>query len=376
MKKLELLFLPFCMAVCLSGCQHDNFRIDGKVPGAAEGDTVFLQQRKGNVLETVDTTLVHDGSFTFTGYNDSIKPSAITYANSNEDYFVPFVIEPGTITIQLKEPFKIGGTTHNERLQQYYTRLFSYQKQLDFFTRKLPPYTYLNKNSALVIAKVKKLNDNCNKLAFNTIRNNLTNPISVILLLRDNYLLNATQIEELTAMLPEQARKLPKIKNLQKSSIEDNYTALGKKFIDFTLPSMSYNASTTNVPQIRLKDVINTHRLTFIDFWASWCVPCCRDLPEIEKLYKKYKKNGLTVIGISLDTDYSEWHKAVYKYGLTYQQLSDLKGFNSQVVKDYYIRAIPRNYLFNQNGTIVGKDIHMEALEKTLRNELSEHLGK
>lgn len=363
--KRHYYFLPALLVIIIcTACQRPNYQIEGHIQSAKEGDTVFLQQRRGNVLETTDTSIIHDGRFTFTGYEDSIQPHAITYANEQEDYFVPLVIEPGTITVDLKKKFQIGGTPHNDALQNYYTRLDNYQKQVDFYTHRLPPYTYLGKNSALVVAKIKKLNTLCNELVYTTIKNNLNNPISIIVILRDNYLLNATQIEELTKSLPPHVQQLPKIKNLQKNSIEDNYTALGKVFIDFTLPDLKGHNAT-------LADIVRTHRLTFIDFWASWCVPCCKELPEIENLYKKYKKHNLTVIGISLDTDYKDWYSAVYKYRLTYPQLSDLKGFNSEVVKKYYIRAIPRNYLINQNGTIVGKDIPAEALEEALKHEFA-----
>lgn len=362
MKKLFSFFVLLGFIISLTSCKRTNFTIQGRIPSANEGDTVFLQQRKGNVLETVDTSLVHKGKFFFTGYEDSIAPRAITYANNNEDYFVPFVMEPGDITIELKEPFKIGGTLHNDLLQKYYTRLNSYQEQLNFYTHRVPPYTYLNKNSALIIAKINKLKAACYELAFNTIRENIKNPISIILLLRDNYLLNSIQVEELTSMLPEKTRSLPKIKNLQKNSIEDNNTALGRAFINFTMPNMENR-------HVILKDIVRTHQLTFVNFWASWCIPCCKELPEFERIYRKYKKYNLTVIGVSLDTDYNQWHSAIYKYHLTYPQLSDLKGFHSEVAQQYYIRSLPLNYLINRNGTIIGKNIPANILEETLKNE-------
>lgn len=362
MKRLTYLLILILLSLT-SACERTNYTIKGTVPSANEGDTVFLQQRKGNLLETVDTSIVHNKMFSFTGYEDSIMPHAITYANEKEDYFVPIVIEPGNITVTLEERYRIGGTHYNNLLQNYYNRLNYYEKQIDFYTHRIPPYTYLNKKSALIIAKIKKLNALCNDLVFNTIQKNINNPISVILILRDNYLLNSTQIEELTGMFPENVRQLPKIRNLQKNSIEDNHTALGKVFINFTLPTL-------NGRKLILKDVVTTHRLTFIDFWASWCVPCCKELPEIENLYKKYKKKNFTILGVSLDTDFKQWHSAVYKYHLTYPQVSDLKGFNGEVSRNYYIRTIPRNYLINQNGTIVGKDIPAEALEEALKKFL------
>lgn len=362
MRKLICL-LPFLLLLLyFTSCERNNFTIKGSAPSARDGDTVFLQQRKGNFLETVDTSLVHNGTFYFSGYRDSIMPHAITYANEQEDYFIPIVVEPGTITIRLGKPFQIGGTPLNDRLQDYYSRLYALQKQLDFYSHRVPPYTYLNKNSALILAKIKKLSAKCNELAYNTIRHNTQNPISVILLLRDNYLLDSRQIEELIPQLPKSTRQLPKIKNLQSTSTEDNMTALGKAFVDFTLSNMAGK-------NISLKDVVRTHRLTLVDFWASWCIPCCKELPQIEALYKKYKKQNLTIIGVSLDTSFQDWYSAVYKYHLTYPQVSDLQGFNSEVAKKYYIRTIPRNYLINRNGTIVGKDIPMDALEDALQHE-------
>lgn len=115
------------------------------------------------------------------------------------------------------------------------------------------------------------------------------------------------------------------------------------------------------------KDITTNSKYTFIDFWASWCAPCRAQGRELIPLYDKYKSKGFEVIGVSLDTKPEAWKKAVQQDGYTWVNLSDLKGFDSPLVKKYDINAIPRNFIVDHKGTIVAMDIHGAALETKLQ---------
>lgn len=103
-----------------------------------------------------------------------------------------------------------------------------------------------------------------------------------------------------------------------------------------------------------------------IDFWASWCGPCRRENPNVKKVYDKYKNKGFEILGVSLDKAMQPWLNAIGQDGLEWRHVSDLKQWNSQVVKDYQITGIPHTVLVDPNGVIVAKNLRGEALELKL----------
>jgi thiol-disulfide isomerase/thioredoxin len=130
-------------------------------------------------------------------------------------------------------------------------------------------------------------------------------------------------------------------------------------FEDFTMAD-------TAKKMISSKDITLKSKYTFIDFWASWCIPCRAQGRELIPIYETYKSEGLSVIGISLDTSPVAWKKAIATDKYTWTNVSDLKGFESELVKKYGITAIPRNFLIDAKGNIVAKDLHGKDLKSKL----------
>lgn len=117
---------------------------------------------------------------------------------------------------------------------------------------------------------------------------------------------------------------------------------------------------------VESKQITAKNKYTFIDFWASWCTPCRIQGRALIPLYDKYKAKGFDVIGISLDTNPTAWKKAIEADHYTWTNLSDMKGFDSEMVKRYRITAIPRNILIDQSGAIVATDLHGKELDTKL----------
>ncbi|HAW19291.1 MAG TPA: hypothetical protein DCX14_03835 [Flavobacteriales bacterium] len=99
-----------------------------------------------------------------------------------------------------------------------------------------------------------------------------------------------------------------------------------------------------------------------IDFWASWCGPCRRENPNVKKVYEKYHEKGFEIYGVSLDKDMQPWLNAIGQDGLEWRHVSDLKYWDSQVVKDYQITGIPLTILVDKEGVIIAKNLRGEAL--------------
>lgn len=133
-------------------------------------------------------------------------------------------------------------------------------------------------------------------------------------------------------------------------------------------PAPDFESLTANHRTVKLSDFQGKY--TLLDFWASWCVPCREENPNIVEQYNRYKDAGFTVLGVSLDGNPGSWLRAVEEDGLTWTNVSDLQAWKSDVVELYSIKAIPASYLLDPNGIILAKNLRGEQLEEFLKKTL------
>lgn len=110
--------------------------------------------------------------------------------------------------------------------------------------------------------------------------------------------------------------------------------------------------------------------LTLIDFWASWCGPCIKEQPLLQKLYTAYP-DKFSIYSVSMDTKKPLWLAAIAKGKLPWIQVSDLKYWKSPVVGDYMLQSVPLNFLVDKNGIIIAKNIHGKELEDKVNSLLA-----
>jgi thiol-disulfide isomerase/thioredoxin len=111
-------------------------------------------------------------------------------------------------------------------------------------------------------------------------------------------------------------------------------------------------------------------KYVLVDFWASWCMPCRMENPNVVAAYNQFKGKNFTILGVSLDEDKAAWKKAIANDKLTWTHMSDLKQWESAAVAAYGIEGIPFNVLLDPSGKIIGSSLTGERLVSTLSQAL------
>lgn len=147
--------------------------------------------------------------------------------------------------------------------------------------------------------------------------------------------------------------------NYKQQELNKSTVAVGKRFKDF---------STRNVEnkECRLGDVVKKNKYTLLEFWASWCGPCRGEIPHLKQCYEEFHAKGFEIFSYSLDNKKENWLKASQKENFGWINTSDLDVWDSPAAKLYFVGGIPANFLIDQNGTIVARDLRGLNLKRKL----------
>lgn len=132
----------------------------------------------------------------------------------------------------------------------------------------------------------------------------------------------------------------------------------GTLLANFSLPDLSGKQISLN--QFRGKYVL-------VDFWASWCIPCKKELPYLKRAAEKYGSKNLTILSVSIDENHDSWKKAIIQDNTgMFTHLIDDRGRMSPVTKQYHVQSIPSNFLIDPSGKIIDQDLRGDKLTSRL----------
>ncbi|WP_256007226.1 peroxiredoxin family protein [Pedobacter deserti] len=180
---------------------------------------------------------------------------------------------------------------------------------------------------------------------------------------RDRHLENSTLLDSLYDNLTYQMKSLPMAELIRRRlrSLNFNNRSVGTTAPDFTQKSPEGKP-------ISLKDFKG--HVTLLEFWASWCGPCRSANPALVRLYKKYYPKGFRILAVSLDTNLTDWRKAIETDDLEWEHVSDLSSRNT-TAKLYAVAGVPSNFLIDENGKIIAVNLELGKLDEKLESLLN-----
>jgi thiol-disulfide isomerase/thioredoxin len=145
---------------------------------------------------------------------------------------------------------------------------------------------------------------------------------------------------------------------IEKNLFTENHINVNDLIYDFNL--LDKNDSVFYTKSLKGKWIL-------IDFWASWCGPCRKQLPELKRIYDENRKNNFEIIGVSIDNEKIKWINALNKEKLNWINLNENEGFDGKIAVKYNVDSIPKNFLINHEGKIIAENIELNELEKILK---------
>ncbi len=364
MKKI-LILLMLIFPVSLMA-QNGSYVLKGKVGNINTPAKVYLTHETTPGI-FIDSSVIHNGQFELKGAITDpyaatlILSSAGSGLNGKYELF-SFYLAPGVIDISSPDSFAnatIKGSKVNADNEKLQTALTLNEKKLQ--SRHPVDKEMDSSDMAKYKIRLKLYNEAKMQVYLDFIREN------------PNSFISLDALKYIGGTMPDYSKISPLFNSLS-SDIRNTIT--GKEYagllksVKATSIGKIAPGFTLNDPDgksVKLSDFKGKYVL--VDFWASWCVPCRAENPNLVKAYTKYHEKGLEILSVSFDDEKNKaaWLNAIKKDGLLWKQVSDLKGWkNNPVAMLYGIKAIPQNVLLDKTGKIVGKNLRGEALNQKL----------
>ena len=365
MKKVIYLFI---VGAILSSCSSKpHYVVKGKIDGS-DSVTFYLQKREAGKTVSIDSAVSRKGTFTMkSGAVD--YPQLIQLVAGNTRKRTSFYLENSEITVtgSLDSLYKAKIT--GSKTQDEYMKLIGSNKPLsDIYSKYIIKYQAASQagdaaNVAVLQKQIDSIETEMINLQRNFVKNNPASYVSPSILLSLSQDMEAEEIESMVNSLDTSIAALPEIKKLKEKVAVMKTVAVGQKAPDFTLNDV------TGKP-VALSSKIGS-KLLLIDFWAAWCNPCRQENPNVVKVYNEFHKKGFDVFGVSLDNVKEAWVKAIADDKLVWTQVSDLQRGNSAAAELYSVNSIPANFLLDETGKIIARNLRGEDLY----NKVNEVLG-
>ena len=341
-----------------------NYRIDGIAPADANGQWVYLYKPSGQGAS--DSVQIANGRFTLE--RAVAEDGLIAHLVIPRSYNLSFIPEEGIIKADLAASGATGTPLNDE-----HTKKSKYRKGLIEEARAKLKSIRADKNlddkakeeaqekvSDELYAKIKPL-------AEADLKEHPNDAIGLIAL--QNLLgmedVNVAKAEALLQQAGDRLRAEESITKMVARLRRVEATQAGAQFVDFEGVDDANKA-------VRLSDYVGKGHYVLVDFWASWCGPCRREIAHLKKVRDAYTDKGLVILGTVVWDEMEDHLKAMKELEITWPQI-----FNKTEATELYgIAGIPQIILFDPAGKIVARDLRGEEINKLLDKALQDNGGK
>lgn len=341
-----------------------NYRIDGMAPADANGQWVYLYKPSGQGAS--DSVQIANGRFTLE--RAVAEDGLIAHLVIPRSYNLSFIPEEGIIKADLAAIAATGTALNDLHAQKAKAR-----EALETETRGRLKAIRADKNlddKAKEEAQEKIVNEFYGKikpLAEADLKEHSNDAIGLIALqtLLGMEDVNVAKAEVLLQQAGDRLRAEESITKMVARLRRVEATQAGAQFVDFEGVDDANKA-------VRLSDYVGKGHYVLVDFWASWCGPCRREIAHLKKVRDAYTDKGLVILGTVVWDEMEDHLKAMKELEITWPQI-----FNKTEATELYgIAGIPQIILFDPAGKIVARDLRGEEINKLLDKALQDNGGK
>lgn len=351
------------LAACSSG---PHYVINGKIEGA-DSVMFLLQKREAGSMVTLDSAMAYKGSFKMKG-GPVRHPEMVLLSVRDSRMRTQFYLENAEITISGKLDSLYGASITGSKTHDEYSGIVNSLNALsDKYTEVYNQYQIAEQEGDTALAAKLEKQIEAGQLEVTKMQKDfvINNPRSFAapqVLAGLTYEMSGTEIETLINAMDTAVANTDLVKELKERALKMKTVEPGQKAPDFTLNDPEGNP-------VSLYSKVGT-KLLLLDFWAAWCGPCRQENPNVVRVYREFNKKGFDVFGVSLDRTKDDWVKAIADDKLTWTHVSDLQYWNNAAARQYAVNAIPANFLLDENGIIIGRNLREQALYDKVKEVL------
>lgn len=349
-----------------------NYKVNATIKGLPDGIKVVLKPLSHEPVKSIAETVAKDGKVSFAG---SVEEPMCVHLMVDSAYgSIELMLDNETVNVTATtssspahdgtpyykyENVKVTGSPLTDKFYQLRSVRDSLEgiyeannKRFADFSAKLEA-AYKAKDQA----KISELNNSEEGKARGKAENDFFKAVetsySHVFLSNKDTFWGPLMLVELTSYLtPDQRSTYEQFSEAAKNSYYGKMVKnelypvgnIGQRVPEFTVTDEQGTKHT-------LTSLLKGKKYLILDFWASWCAPCRKELPNVKNQYALYKDKGLQVVSISIDKSDAAWKKAVKEENLLWPN------FRSQAVADdYKVKAVPTMYLLDSKGNVVAEN--------------------
>jgi thiol-disulfide isomerase/thioredoxin len=368
MKWIKMGISNVFLFVSITAFGQDNYDLSGIIDKEFNNQPIMLFTFKNDTVYTVDTTTIKDETFRFQGkeyLEDFAMLSTGNYPGKVKSLEV--ALQRGNINVSMIED-RIGGTSLNNLYQAYQDSNQVYAEKIMEERKKQgsegvhihsPLYNmYVAHGRFTVKFKIDNISNVVGRKIFRDEARSghfgeefaygKQNVFQMILDAADEDLRNQAWVKDVSDRMAEDAQT-----RIGQGGL------VNKVYTDFEFQTPTGETK-------KLSDYVGKSEYLVIDFWASWCGPCIAEIPNLKRIYEKYKDDGLEMISVSLDNSKSTWLKAIDRVDAPWVHLNDFNGSRSALTDTYHIWGIPFIILLDKNGIIRNINLRGQQFDELL----------